>query len=560
LKDAADSGVLDYVKVALVKHFSWTMTMTAMALAACGGSQAKVDHPAAPAGAPDWVNRGNVVESRVIYGVGAVKGVKNPALARDTAANRGRAEISKVLETYSASLMKDYSASTSAGDASSEEQHVEQAVKTFSANLMTGTEVTNQWVDPNAQTLFVLVQLDFDKAKTIAAAKAEMGTSMKDWVDKNGGKVLDDLEGEMKPRPPAPAEPPEAVAGGDDTPPPPPPVAPPAAEPGPTVKVGGPQPGWTKGQCDRNAYLCGLGSGTSQRAADNDARAELGRIFESHVQAVVKSFDSAASVISSKTGEAWIEASSVSQMSLVSTDKQVSMSEIADRWADGKGTFYTLAVIDRAKASTALREQIQAKDAEVGANLNAAKASQDKLQRLKALKKAVIAFVHRETMNSDLRVVRTDGRGIPSPYKMADLTALLEEAAGNLSFGLALAGAAAEDLRGCLEEALTNRGYQINANVDEDEDEIEIAGDFDVIIKGQVRAEKRGQIRGAEVVKTTLTLKLINGKTKKILRTITDSDKGSRGGVRAAAATSVVKICKRKVPKMVQDIDRYFGR
>ena len=544
-----------------MKYTKLTTTMMALGMlqAACGGSQAKVDHPALPADAPEWVNRGSVVDARVIFGIGLVQGVKNPALARDTAANRGRAEISKILETYSASLMKDYSASTTAGDmsASSEEQHVEQAVKTFSANLMTGTQVTNQWVNPRDQTLFVLVELDFDKQAEIAAAKADMDTTMKDWVERNGGKVLDDLEGEMKPVPPTPppADEPPPVASQ-----PPPPVAPPAAQPGPAVKVGGAQPGWTKGQCDRNAYLCGLGTGNSQRAADNDARAELARIFESQVQAVVKSFDSAARTISSKTGEQWIEASAVSQMSLVSTDRNVSMSEIADRWADGNGTFYTLAVIDRAKAANALREQIQAKDATVGAQLEAAKAAPDKLKRLRSLKQAVTAFVHRETMNADLRVVRTDGRGIPSPYAMGDLTALLDEAAGDLSFGLALAGAGAEELRSCLEEALTARGYQIEANVDEDEDEIEISGDFDVIIKGTVRAEKRGKIAGSEVVKTTLSLKLVNGKTNKVVRTITDSDKGSRGSVRAAAATSVVKICKRKVPSMVSDIDRYFGK
>lgn len=548
-----------YREVTIVKHRT---VLTALALmgAACGGSQSRVESGIAPPGAPDWVNRGSVVSKRVIFGVGLVKGVKNPALARDTAAGRGRAEISRILETYSASLIKDYSASTSAGGgASSEEQHVEQAVKTFSANLMTGTEITNQWVDPNAKTLYVLVQLDFDKQQEIASAKADMG-SMKDWVDQNGGKILDDLEGDMKPTPPAGGDDPSPPVAGDGGGPPPPPVAPPASA-GPAPKVGGPPPGWTKGQCDRNKYLCGLGDGTSQDAADNDARGELARIFQSHVQAVVKSFDSASRTISSATGENWIEVNSVSQLSLVSTDKVVTMSEIVDRWADGKGQFFTLAVIDRAKASNALRERIMAKDKEVGKYLNAAKGTDDKVSRLKNLRQAVNAFVARETMNSDLRVIRNDGKGIPSPYSMADLLALFDSAAADLKFGLAISGGGANELRDCLEQALTERGWQIDANIDEDEDdEIEISGNFDVVIKGRVRSEKRGKIRGSDVVKTTLTLKLINGKTKKTLRTISDSEKGTRRSVKAAAATAVVKICKRKVPKMMQDIDRYFGK
>jgi hypothetical protein len=101
----------------------------------------------------------------------------------------------------------------------------------------------------------------------------------------------------------------------------------------------------------------------------------------------------------------------------------------------------------------------------------------------------------------------------------------------------------------------------LEANVDEEgEDEIEIEGSFDVLVKGTVKAEKRGEIAGSEVVETTLTLKLINGKTRKVVRTLTGSEKGSRGSVKAAASTSAFKICQKKVPEMVADIEKYFAR
>jgi hypothetical protein len=108
-----------------------------------------VDHP-------EWVTKGSGRhnESKVLFGVGSVSGIRNPSLARTAAGDRARAEISKVLEVYSASLMKDYSASTTAGDmsATSEEQLVSNAVKTFSANTMSGVEIVEHWVHPNHNT------------------------------------------------------------------------------------------------------------------------------------------------------------------------------------------------------------------------------------------------------------------------------------------------------------------------------------------------------------------------------------------------------------------------
>src|SRR5688500_7850419 len=162
-------------------------------------------------------------------------------------------------------------------------------------------------------------------------------------------------------------------------------------------------------------------------------------------------------------------------------------------------------------------------------------------------------------MNSDLIVI--DGKGVPSPQSLADLLGMLDQTSGELKLAIALTGNGAESVRGCLEEALSARGYQIEANIDEDsEEEPAVSGKYDVVIKGTVKNEKRGKVGNNEVVMTTLTLKLVNGQTGKILRTITGTQKGTRNTVQAAASTSAVKICKEKVPSMVGDIDRFFGR
>jgi hypothetical protein len=546
---------------------------------ACSGSSnvPKGAAMSAPAGAPDWVMRGSRVQSGSIFGLGSVAGIKNTAHARNTAGNRARKEISKILETYSASLMKDYAASTSAGSAgaSSEEQSVEEAVKTFSAQLLVGVEVKDYWIDQGKGVWYALAELNFERQAEVAAAQAKMGPGMKAWFEANGGRVLGEVGGSVGEQGPGEAEEAseeevaEAPAAGEEEAeeeapaapvrPAAPPAAPPVAD-GPPAKVGGPAPGWTQGQCDRARYLCGVGDGSDRKVADADARAELARIFTANVKSVEESFQGAAGQISSRTGESWIEVSKVSSYSLVSTDKVLTASQIVERWSDGNGRSWSLAVIDRAQAAAALRERIESLDGQVASRVSAAKASADGVARLKNLKAAVLALVEREALNADLRVVQADGAGVTSPHRMGDLVGMLDSAAGALSFGVAIGGSGAERVRACIEEALTAKGYQIEANVDEEDEEIDIEGSFDVIVKGSVKAEKRGQIAGSEVVQTTLTLKLINGKTQKVLRTLTGSEKGSRGSVKEAASTAAFKICQKKVPEMVSDIDKYFTR
>lgn len=543
---------------------------TVLLATSCGGSQKAGGAGGVAANAPEWVARGSRVEKGSIFGVGSASGIKNNDLARSTAANRGRAEISKILEVYSASLMKDYQESVTAGDMSksSESQMVTQAIKTFSANLMSGTEPREYWLDAGQNTWYVLVELNFERSKEAAAAKSQMDTTMKDWVEKNGGKVLDDMD--KGGSGPVASEDPPADNNRQDDPPPvvtappekkPPVVTTPPKDEGPVVKKGGNPPAWTAGNCNAERYMCGVGDGADRKAADMDARAELARIFQSNITAVGKSFEAASRTITNKTGETWMETQNVSQFSMVTTEKVVTMSEILERWDDGKGKIWSLAVIDRQQASAALRDQIQAKDSIVNASLDRAKNASDALGKLKALKAAAAALAEREALNSDLRVINKSGQGVPAAHDIGEILSMLEGAAAELKIGIAISGSGGDKVQSCLEQALTAKGYQVEANTSEEEDEDpDVSGSFDVLIKVSVKNEKRDKIAGQEVVNTTVTLKLINGKTNKVLRTFTGAEKASRPSVQAAAQTSAFKVCQKQVPSIVSDIDRYFSK
>lgn len=165
-----------------------------------------------PAGTqpPEWVTKGSGAfkdsGSKVFYGVGSVIGVRNPPLARTTAENRARAEITKIFETYTASLMKDYAASTTGGgavtgaSATSEEQYVEQAIKTFSSATLNGVMIIDHWTDSSTGELFALARLDLESFKNSLDKIKELNSAVRDYVKKNAEKSFEGLAAEEEKR------------------------------------------------------------------------------------------------------------------------------------------------------------------------------------------------------------------------------------------------------------------------------------------------------------------------------------------------------------------------
>ncbi|WDT73721.1 MAG: LPP20 family lipoprotein [Candidatus Manganitrophus sp.] len=173
--------------------------VTILLLASCAGHKAKHEEP-------DWVQKGNGAfldtDQKAFYGVGAVTGVQNKPLAKTAADNRARAEVAKVFETYSASLMRDYAASTTAGDfkKTSEEQNIEQTIKTFSATTLSGVIIIDHWTDPADGTLYSLARLDLDKFKDNIQQARELNAAVRDYVRENAEKAFEALDKEEEKR------------------------------------------------------------------------------------------------------------------------------------------------------------------------------------------------------------------------------------------------------------------------------------------------------------------------------------------------------------------------
>ena len=163
--------------------------MLLMGLVACGGP-------------PKWVKQGSGAfhekDSKAFYGVGSVIGIKNEPLAWDTAENRARAEIAKSFETYTGYLMRDYAASTTAGDftRNTEEQNVERAIKTITITTLSGVRPVDRYKDEKAGAYYVLAKLDLEDMKNNLEQAKELNAQVRDFVRQNADKLFDRLEKE----------------------------------------------------------------------------------------------------------------------------------------------------------------------------------------------------------------------------------------------------------------------------------------------------------------------------------------------------------------------------
>lgn len=178
------------------------MAVVAAALFACGGEKKpEMSNQILHANGPDWVNRGSGAfggeKGKNFYGVGIASGIRNAALRRSTADSRARSEIAKTLDTYVAVLNKDYQASTTAGDmsASNEEQHVQQALKTYSQMELSGVLIVDHWVDTDG-TEYSLAQLDMETFKNNLDKMKELNAKVRDAVRANADKAFDELSAE----------------------------------------------------------------------------------------------------------------------------------------------------------------------------------------------------------------------------------------------------------------------------------------------------------------------------------------------------------------------------
>jgi DNA-binding FrmR family transcriptional regulator len=171
-----------------MKKNAWRgMVLAALAAVVLSGCGAK---------RPDWIMQGSGAfkkEKTVLHGVGVAEGIQMESLRRTTADNRAIAEISKQLSTVSTSLMRDYMASTAvpAEAKGNEEQYVENTVKTFTSNVVSGVRIIDRYEDDG--TLYSLAALDVEDLKRLANDVKGLSDSVREHIKANAEKAFEKM-------------------------------------------------------------------------------------------------------------------------------------------------------------------------------------------------------------------------------------------------------------------------------------------------------------------------------------------------------------------------------
>jgi hypothetical protein len=174
--------------------------MAIVSLVGCSGKKPEMWNQIQHAHSPDWVKRGSGAfggeKGKMFYGVG-IASSHNVAMRRSTSDSRARAAIAKTLDAYVAVLNKDYQPSTIAGDrsASSEQQQVQEALRTYSQMELSGVVIIDHWLD-NDGTEYALAQLDMASFKGNLDKMKELNASVREAVRSKADRAFDELGAE----------------------------------------------------------------------------------------------------------------------------------------------------------------------------------------------------------------------------------------------------------------------------------------------------------------------------------------------------------------------------
>ena len=164
--------------------------------------------------APKWITQKGATFSgdrAVFYGVGNIAGTRNPALRRRASEQAARADIAKTFNTYIANMQKQYLASTTAGsmEKASEEQHVEEVMKTLTEQTLNGADVVEYWDHPcmDRNEAYSLARLDLvrftEMVNQLGAAGGkfkELDAKIKAQIKENAGKLHSEMTQELEKR------------------------------------------------------------------------------------------------------------------------------------------------------------------------------------------------------------------------------------------------------------------------------------------------------------------------------------------------------------------------
>ena len=225
------------------------------------------------------------------------------------------------------------------------------------------------------------------------------------------------------------------------------------------------EPDWVRGKSREYSdefYMVGVGSGDTRQAAENQARAHIAEVFRVNIKAdlSVNKSETLKNSQGSTTGESREVTRSAIKMGLLKT---LEGTEIAEVWQDPKdATFYALAVLDREKAAVKFAERIHELDVEIERLKSKTDSAAAKIDKLKLLLLRNSLLSDRVELNSDLRIVSAEGKGIEPPYSYEkEKSEILRFLQNDFVIGISGEGPGSGEMAQTVTDLFTGKGFMV---------------------------------------------------------------------------------------------------
>ena len=209
-------------------------------------------------------------------------------------------------------------------------------------------------------------------------------------------------------------------------------------------------------------YLTGVGEGDTQKSAEERAYAAIAKIFRAEVSSKSVELEKYLQIESKGKTEAQRQLA-IEEMTKVSSEKILENVKIVQTWQDKTtARYYALAVINRSHAAAALKERINALDAEAKDFFRKAQEATDKFERIRNLRRVIRTLALREAYNADFRIVNSAGTGLHSSINLGNITQELEEfISKGFNVYVTVAGDNSSAIKKAVIEGLNRDGFSV---------------------------------------------------------------------------------------------------
>jgi hypothetical protein len=319
----------------------------------------------------------------------------------------------------------------------------------------------------------------------------------------------------------------------------------------PAAKFNGPKPDWVDGssmEYPRAGYLTGVGQGMDRKTAEDQARAEISKIFSSQI--TVKTNVSATETDTNKSGKVTNsfkqsvtdDVQNISNQTLQGVD-------VPETWTDpATSIIYVLAVLDRQKAIGSVTDKLADFDKQSQQWNDQMSKATDKLPRVKAALKLLEIIKAREGVADELRVLDPSGKAPAAALDEATVRPIASKAISDLNVVVSMSGDGATQIKTGIIKGLNSFGLQAKSDA---------SAGADILVESSLEANQQaaGKFQRAN---GTVTVSLKDGHTSAVFSQFDVTDRQDSVDYNVALNRLQASLAKKVSTQISDAVTSYF--